>query len=102
MVIPALYVSCGQFSEGLAIVKLPQSSSKGGLPRVSVGLPQVIDKSGQPIAADLGRYDDIGDFHDGLALVLEGGTLDDLGLLGHALWVGYIDKSGKVVWEPTK
>ena len=80
MVIPAKYVSAGNFSEGLAKVLI---DGKWGF----------IDKGGnQVITTD---YNSVLDFHEGLAGVKDTPYIDGrLFLEGH--W-GYIDKTGKLV-----
>jgi hypothetical protein len=79
LVIPPQFEYTGPFSEGLANVS---NCSK----------PRFIDKTGAVVFSV--PFDDASPFHGGLAPVIRYN-------LGGAL-TGYVDKTGKVVWEPTR
>ena len=124
IVIPFQYNNATPFSEGLAAVKIkskwgfinkkgeviinPQFNDVGPsfgyqrfpylLPVFSEGMAPVkiggkwgyIDKSGNMVIKP--EFDEVGNFYNGLAQVI---SLSEYK-------IGYIDKTGKYVWEPTK
>jgi hypothetical protein len=84
VVIKPQFLSAGNFSEGLAAVGPDGIDDKGFF----VDRRGFIDRTGQlVIPAD---FDWAGDFRDGVALVRVGDEY------------GYIDKTGKCVWKPTR
>lgn len=78
LVIPALFSSCDDFSEGLADV-------------YSDGKWQFIDRKGH-VVLDV-PYEQVRPFKDGLASV-------DEDTAGPNQKFGYIDKHGKQIWKP--
>jgi hypothetical protein len=78
--------AAGEFSEGLAEVFLPGDDYSFGF----------IDKSGNVIIKT--NYHLVDDFKNGLAEIQELNRNDDVVNTKY----GYIDKTGKVVWQPTK
>ncbi|MFH0888875.1 MAG: WG repeat-containing protein [Planctomycetota bacterium] len=73
------------FSEGMAAVRIGRMGEKWGY----------IDKSGNMVIKP--EFDEVGNFHNGLAQVIfyTKGSFSECK-------IGYIDKTGKYVWEPTK
>lgn len=78
MVIEPQWQDAGSFLEGLARVGMVGMEDKSGF----------IDKTGQVVIKP--QFDDAYEFHDGIAHVTVNGA------------VGYIDKAGKYVWQPSR
>ena len=78
--------AAGEFSEGLAEVFLPGSDYSFGF----------INKSGNVVIKT--NYHLIDDFKNGLAEIQELNPNDDIVNTKY----GYIDKTGKLIWQPTK
>ena len=78
--------AAGEFSEGLAEVFLSGSEYSFGF----------IDKSGNAVIKT--NYHLVDDFKNGLAEIQELNPNDDIVNIKY----GYIDKTGKVIWQPTK
>lgn len=79
LVIPAVFNSAEPFSEGVAMVRKCDEAF-------------FIDKTGQSVVS--GHFTYASSFSGGLARI-EAMTKD-------SLWWGYVDKTGKIVWGPTK
>ncbi len=78
--------AAGEFSEGLAEVFIRESDYSFGF----------IDKSGNIVIKT--KYHLVDDFKNGLAEIQELKPNDDIVNIKY----GYIDKAGKVIWQPTK
>lgn len=86
IVIDPEFNAVGDFNEGLAMVLLPGDAYRFGF----------IDKGGNVLIKT--SYHLVSDFNNGLAEVQELAPNDNIVNIKY----GYIDKTGKVLWQPTK
>jgi len=82
LVIPYRYYYADHFSEGLVVVSTKRNGKQG-----------YVDKHGVPVIPE--KFEIAEAFSNGLASVTVGDSV-------HERRYGYIDPSGKYVWEPTK
>jgi hypothetical protein len=78
VVIPVEFENCSQFCQGVAAISIN-------------GVSRIVDGTGHTVNLNVTGYN-VDDFCEGLAAITETGREG----------LGYIDRSGKVVWKPTK